>query len=284
MVSLRRNDGETVLVEWGAERVLRDALVKATKDAGHELSFDEATKIPEMFYPNQYAFYFKSFGCVARQVWNDICADNEDARERKEMMNVGRRKSDREVISAVKAFYDKYKRLPIQTEAVNSDELPSWGRIVKALGPKNTWRAKLGIVEQERKEPEVAMEVQTEAVATVETETEAEVEAEVLPEVVESEVEDLETRESEAEEPEVEAEKEAEVRLETETTVVEEKPKVEVKKRREKVAPAKTVETEVKPVGTEMKVAETETMVLELKISLPKGREKPIPVTINVEI
>ena len=51
---------------------IMNALVEATKDAGHQLSFKEAEANKSLPTPNKYASYWGTYDNAARLAWNTV--------------------------------------------------------------------------------------------------------------------------------------------------------------------------------------------------------------------
>lgn len=179
-----KNNGDKFSTE-NPEKDLMDLLIRKTISAGHKLSFIEASNDPEMVQPNSYAFYFGSFDEAAGIAWLRARPPNSGSdgltdkgrklvralkeirqttgkpyrrevnwmSEPQETKNKG--KGSRYTIEEVKAvlvdFYNRTKRLPVQkdTQKYNSG-LPSWGTMIRFLGPKSGWQ---GIVDSAKASP-----------------------------------------------------------------------------------------------------------------------------------
>ena len=74
MQFFKKNNGEYVEYDdMAPEKKLMEVLVERTKVAGHQLSYAEAEKDPEMIQPNTYAFHYGgSFSKVAERAWSMI--------------------------------------------------------------------------------------------------------------------------------------------------------------------------------------------------------------------
>lgn len=68
---LSRNNGKLVRTD-NPEQFLMELLVKKTRQAGHMLSFEEASQDPEMVEPNNFAPYFSSFSEAAKTAWRKV--------------------------------------------------------------------------------------------------------------------------------------------------------------------------------------------------------------------
>lgn len=170
-----KNNGDKFGTE-NPEKDLMDLLVEKTISAGHMLSFQEASNDPEMVQPNNYAFYFESFSNATRIAWlkarpsiNGRIGSAEQTRKtatmsgkthqhteiprRKEVIWMSESKEEKqkgkgarytveEVKSILVDFYSRTKRLPSQKDAQEyGSGLPSWGTLIKFLGPKSGWQA-----------------------------------------------------------------------------------------------------------------------------------------------
>ncbi len=78
MSFLPLNNGESFFVGEDAKTAIYDLLVEKTRELGHKMSFKEACDDPEMVYPNQYAYYFGSFGKAAEMAWREAQDGTED--------------------------------------------------------------------------------------------------------------------------------------------------------------------------------------------------------------
>lgn len=170
-----KNNGD----KFGAEKPekdLMDLLVEKTISAGHMLSFQEASSDPEMVQPNNYAFYFGSFSDAAKIAWlkarpsingqigsveptlktatmSGKTHQHTEIPRRKEVIWMSESKEEKqkgkgarytveEIKSILVDFYSRTKRLPSQKDAQEySSGLPSWGTLIKFLGPKSGWQA-----------------------------------------------------------------------------------------------------------------------------------------------
>lgn len=146
---------------------LMDKLVTYTLKAEHQLSFDEASKIPEMYKPNYYAFYYGSFQEAARIAWkkareinvpnttspvlqeetfNPKATQNTEPELESSIPSPKRRKAGRKqhftaetIIASIIEFYKANGRLPSQYDMMVDPEMPSWPTILKYIGPKSEW-------------------------------------------------------------------------------------------------------------------------------------------------
>ena len=262
-----KNNGEKFSTE-NPERDLMDLLIEKTKILGHMLTFTEASEDPEMVQPNNYAFYFGSFGEAAKIAWRrakppDSSPDGlteygskvvealrktrqltgkpyrrevnwmSEFKERKRRVK-GVRWTMQEARDALSEFYKQFDRLPSQEDVKHSDILPSWGVLAKYLGPKSEWQA---IIDGEN----------------VATTTEAK---DPLPvcDALSVDVDDADIQEDETPSP----------GLEAPPNITEEPPQQD---------DCVEVETSQKGQG--------DLVTIELKITLP-GREKPVLVTLTV--
>ena len=170
-----KNNGDKFGTE-NPEKDLMDLLVEKTISAGHMLSFQEASNDPEMVQPNNYAFYFESFSNATRIAWlkarpsingqigsveqtsktatmSGKTHQHTEIPRRKEVIWMSESKEEKqkgkgarytveEVKSVLVDFYSRTKRLPSQKDAQEYDSgLPSWGTLIKFLGPKSGWQA-----------------------------------------------------------------------------------------------------------------------------------------------
>lgn len=175
LLFFNKNNGEKFSTE-NPERDLMNLLIEKTKILGHMLTFTEASEDPEMVQPNNYAFYFSSFSEAAKIAWSRAkppdsspdglteygCKVAEALRKthkltgkpyRREVIwmsefkeekqkGKGARYTVEEVKSILVDFYSRTKRLPSQKDAQEySSGLPSWGTLIKFLGPKSGWQA-----------------------------------------------------------------------------------------------------------------------------------------------
>ena len=65
---LSKNNGKSVWAN-NPEQFLMELLVEKTRQAGHIISFKEASQDPEMVEPNNYAPYFGSFSEATKIAW-----------------------------------------------------------------------------------------------------------------------------------------------------------------------------------------------------------------------
>lgn len=74
MKFFKKNNGEYVEYDdMAPKKKLMEVLIERTKVAGHQLSYAEAEKDPEMIQPNTYAFHYGgSFSKVAERAWSMI--------------------------------------------------------------------------------------------------------------------------------------------------------------------------------------------------------------------
>lgn len=156
------------------EEDLMKLLVEKTISVGHMLSFNEASEDPEMVRPNSYAFYFGSFSEAARTAWfraksmmgdslsrlteqgyklaknlgKSHCATKNRTRKEVDLVSgtqngehkgKGSRYTIKEVQEALIAFYGRTGKLPTQNDITYDSGLPSWGTLIKFLGPKTNW-------------------------------------------------------------------------------------------------------------------------------------------------
>ena len=165
------NDGSGFYSD-NPHRDLMDRLIEKTLTAGHMLSFDEASDDPKMVKPNHYAFYYGSFNEASQAAWAKVKAikagkDQVEPKrvpkpqrpierefpitqnpiEKKAPLSEPKRRRGRksshytpEIVKAhLLAFYDRFGRLPTQTEVMTDPEMPSWVTLTKLLGPKSGW-------------------------------------------------------------------------------------------------------------------------------------------------
>ena len=59
------------MVEYKSEQMM-EQLVKATREAGHQLSFEEARDNPNLPDPNTYAFFWRTFSKAAEIAWHKV--------------------------------------------------------------------------------------------------------------------------------------------------------------------------------------------------------------------
>lgn len=171
-----KNNGDKYSTEK-PEEDLMNLLVEKTKALGRMLTFADASNDPEMVQPNNYAYYFGSFGQAAEIAWRRARSSNSSSsglveqrrkpaeatkpiyqiskepcrkevncmdvvQEEKQRKGKGARYTAKEVKSALVAFYNRTKRLPSPKDAQKYDSgLPSWGTMIKFLGPKAGWQA-----------------------------------------------------------------------------------------------------------------------------------------------
>ena len=173
-----KNNGDRLSTD-NPKKDLMALLVERTEKLGHMLSFAEATEDPEMVQPNNYAFYFGSFGEAAKIAWRKAKLPNKSSdglteygrkvveslrktrqltgkpyrREVNWMSELQKReykgKNARYNVETVKEslvdFYNRTGRLPNQSDTRKYDSgLPSWGTMIKFLGPKKSWIAVVG--------------------------------------------------------------------------------------------------------------------------------------------
>lgn len=169
-----KNNGD----KFGAERPKEDLLallVEKTKALGRMLTFADASEDPEMVQPNNYAYYFGSFGNAAEIAWRRVRPPNsvlggltEQGRklvkalkrthqaiekpcgrevnrmamvQEEKQKGKGARYTAEEVKIALMDFYNRTGRLPGLKDTQRYDSgLPSWGTMIKFLGPKANWR------------------------------------------------------------------------------------------------------------------------------------------------
>ena len=179
------NDGSGFYSE-NPHRDLMDKLIEKTLAAGHMLSFDEASSDPKMVKPNHYAFYYGSFMEASQAAWAKVRAikaekdQPEPKRAPKPQRPIerkfpitqkpiekkaptpepkrrrGRRSSHYtpEMVKAhLLAFYDRFGRLPTQTEVMTDPEMPSWVTLTKLLGPKSGWEQLLPPLSNKEEKP-----------------------------------------------------------------------------------------------------------------------------------
>ena len=160
-----KNDGNKFSTE-NPEKDLMDLLIEKTISAGHMLSFEEASKDPEMVQPNNYAYYFGSFGEAAKMAWRRARPPNKKSdglteqgrklvetlqktrqitgtpyRREVSWMSELQKKTPRgknarytveEIKEALKEFYNRNGRLPSSKDAKRYDSgLPSWPTLIK---------------------------------------------------------------------------------------------------------------------------------------------------------
>lgn len=169
------NDGSGFYSE-NPHRDLMDRLIEKTMTTGHMLSFDEASSDPKMVKPNHYAFYYGSFSEASQAAWAKVKAiklGNNVQSEPKQtpipqkpiekkapLPEPKRRRGHRtarftsEMVKAhLLAFYDRFGRLPTQTEVMSDPEMPSWVTLTKLLGPKSGWKQLLPPSSNEEEKP-----------------------------------------------------------------------------------------------------------------------------------
>ena len=59
------------MVDYRSEQMM-EQLIRATKEAGHQLSFDEARKNTSLPDPNTYAFFWQTYDNAAQIAWRKV--------------------------------------------------------------------------------------------------------------------------------------------------------------------------------------------------------------------
>ena len=169
-----KNNGDKFSTEKPEEDLLT-LLVEKTKALGHMLTFAEASADPEMVQPNNYAYYFGSFGEAAAIAWRRARSPNsgsggltdhgckavEALKQHHQIMgrpygkevnwmseflenerrDKGVRYSAEQVKQILIDFHQRTGRLPKQTDVADrSNGLPSWTAMINHLGPKSGWQ------------------------------------------------------------------------------------------------------------------------------------------------
>lgn len=167
-----QNNGDKFSTE-DPKKDLMDLLVEKTISAGHMLSFKEVSEDPEMVCPNNYAFYFGSFSEAANITWRRAKSSSGSSGslfeqnhgltkglmqayqtakphrkevswmselQEKEHKGKSSRYTAEEVKKALVDFYNRTGKLPNQNDTRRYDSgLPSWGTLIRFLGPKSGW-------------------------------------------------------------------------------------------------------------------------------------------------
>ena len=157
-MTLRLNNGANCFTNDPMDDLM-DRLIEKTKSAKHCLSFDEASKDPEMYQPNSYAYYFGSFTEAARTAWNMVKSGQSVTRKKPIQPTTltaltdtakkrGRkpRHTFEEIAALLLEFYQQNGRLPTQTEVACEPDWPCWPTMVKHLGPRSGWEERLSLL------------------------------------------------------------------------------------------------------------------------------------------
>lgn len=162
-VHLAKNKGGYVYLENPKEQLM-EMLVDKTLALGHLLSFREACEDPELIDPNNYAFYFGSFGEAAKIAWKRATnpqRGNKPTDSKIELppssnthqggFNQTRNKHPqkprsrtgkytyREIKKLLVDFYKENDRLPKQAEVMSNPNMPCWATLYRILGDREEW-------------------------------------------------------------------------------------------------------------------------------------------------
>lgn len=174
---LPKNKGGYLYTSNPKEELMR-MLTDKTRAVGHMVTFKEASEDPDMVNPNNYAFYFGSYGEAAKRAWNRVknSQPNDDTSElnavrpipvihkpisdqprnnfklksfarssthsAKTHNNAGRPReyTYEQIKDSVVAFYKEHGRFMTRSEVLKiGDKFPSWATICNYLGPKSKW-------------------------------------------------------------------------------------------------------------------------------------------------
>lgn len=158
MALLERNNGKVLFIDNHVAAKLQEMLLKVTRELGHLVTYEEFKQYSELPKPNQYAYYFGSFGNAARRVWKRVkreIAQQEDKSmtdENKTIEDILRAGESaaipeppsrkQEIEELMIDFYKSHGHFPTQAECNSPElELPSYTTLSKYLGPKSQWDA-----------------------------------------------------------------------------------------------------------------------------------------------
>ena len=138
-IRIELNDG-TYFLSDNPKDDLMNILVKKTTEAGHLLTFDEASSDLAMIQPNFYAFYYGSFSEAAQKAWKRATVILSRATQlEKERIHMPANYSFETVKEQLVSYYNEHGRLPTQSEIMSNPDFPSWTTMIKFLGPKSGW-------------------------------------------------------------------------------------------------------------------------------------------------